>query len=152
MTPVKDVMLPIRLPAELKDMFQTLCKTRGVSVSSELRRLMAQEVSHAAMGISSPNRQKQAKNITQANPAKKTPIKKNIEPTVVENRKPSRCNDTDDMFDCVPAKPSQAPDSSGSFLIEMLNKEPESHLGLSSPVSANNRINKKRKKAKNSKK
>lgn len=95
MTQVKDIMLPIRLPAELKYMFQTLCKTRGVSVSAELRRLMIQEISQSAIGIIPEDGSPQVKKIT---PAKKKPIQKKVKPAIVENREPSRCNDTVDMF------------------------------------------------------
>lgn len=51
---VKDeTTLLIKLPPELKGAFQGLCKARGVSVSSELRRFMADQLNNATKGIGS---------------------------------------------------------------------------------------------------
>lgn len=46
-----ETTLLIKLPPELKASFQGLCKFRGVSVSEELRRFMADEVSGTAHGM-----------------------------------------------------------------------------------------------------
>lgn len=46
-----ETTLLIKLPPELKASFQGLCKFRGVSVSAELRRFMADEVSKTADGM-----------------------------------------------------------------------------------------------------
>lgn len=46
-----ETTLLIKLPPELKASFQGLCKFRGVSVSAELRRFMADEVSKTAHGM-----------------------------------------------------------------------------------------------------
>lgn len=95
MAAVKDVMLLVRMPPELKGSFQGLCKARGVSVSSELRRFMADQVSGAATGMTTEDK---------APKAKKTISSK--KPSVVKNRESSRCNDTGDMFDVEYEKPS----------------------------------------------
>lgn len=50
--PKKDeTTLLIKLPPELKASFQGLCKFRGVAVSVELRRFMADEVARTAEGM-----------------------------------------------------------------------------------------------------
>lgn len=46
-----ETTLLIKLPPELKASFQGLCKFRGVSVSAELRRFMADEVAGTAHGM-----------------------------------------------------------------------------------------------------
>jgi hypothetical protein len=46
-----ETTLLIKLPPELKASFQGLCKFRGVSVSEELRRFMADEVTGTAHGM-----------------------------------------------------------------------------------------------------
>lgn len=46
-----ETTLLIKLPPELKASFQGLCKFRGVAVSAELRRFMADEVSKTAQGM-----------------------------------------------------------------------------------------------------
>ena len=96
----KDVMLPIRMPSELKDLFQILCKSRNATASSEIRRLMAEEVASAAMDISLANTR---------SPKRKAPLPKkptnSIQPKV-ENRGSSRCDDTGDLFDESSEKPS----------------------------------------------
>ena len=46
-----ETTLLIKLPPELKASFQGLCKFRGVSVSAELRRFMADEVANTAHGM-----------------------------------------------------------------------------------------------------
>jgi uncharacterized protein (DUF2384 family) len=51
-----DTTMLIKLPAELKGSFQGLCKARGVNVSEELRRFMADEVTSAAEGMRSSDR------------------------------------------------------------------------------------------------
>lgn len=54
MTKIKnsdETTLLIKLPPELKASFQGLCKFRGVSVSAELRRFMADQVAGTAHGM-----------------------------------------------------------------------------------------------------
>ena len=46
-----ETTLLIKLPPELKASFQGLCKFRGVAVSAELRRFMADEVAKTAEGM-----------------------------------------------------------------------------------------------------
>lgn len=48
---MSETTLLIKLPPELKASFQGLCKFRGVSVSAELRRFMADEVASTAHGM-----------------------------------------------------------------------------------------------------
>lgn len=51
MTKANETTLLIKLPPELKASFQGLCKFRGVAVSAELRRFMADEVMNTAKGM-----------------------------------------------------------------------------------------------------
>ena len=51
-----ETTLLIKLPPELKASFQGLCKFRGVSVSAELRRFMADEVSRTAHGMTTKDK------------------------------------------------------------------------------------------------
>lgn len=54
MTKIKnsdETTLLIKLPPDLKASFQGLCKFRGVSVSAELRRFMADEVAKTTTGM-----------------------------------------------------------------------------------------------------
>ena len=51
-----ETTLLIKLPPELKASFQGLCKFRGVSVSEELRRFMADEVSKTARGMTTSDK------------------------------------------------------------------------------------------------
>ena len=53
MTKPNETTLLIKLPPELKASFQGLCKFRGVAVSAELRRFMADEVFKTAEGMTS---------------------------------------------------------------------------------------------------
>lgn len=53
-----ETTLLIKLPPELKASFQGLCKFRGVSVSAELRRFMADEVAKTADGMTTRDNQK----------------------------------------------------------------------------------------------
>lgn len=46
-----ETTLLIKLPPDLKASFQGLCKFRGVSVSAELRRFMADEVAKTTKGM-----------------------------------------------------------------------------------------------------
>lgn len=77
-----ETTLLIKLPPELKASFQGLCKFRGVSVSAELRRFMADEVANTAHGMTTkptdalqtsltpkriPTQRKSYKNAVQAN-------------------------------------------------------------------------------------
>ena len=52
-----ETTLLIKLPPELKASFQGLCKFRGVSVSAELRRFMADEVAKTADGMTTRDNQ-----------------------------------------------------------------------------------------------
>ncbi len=51
-----ETTLLIKLPPELKASFQGLCKFRGVSVSAELRRFMADEVANTAHGMTTSDK------------------------------------------------------------------------------------------------
>lgn len=53
-----ETTLLIKLPPELKASFQGLCKFRGVSVSAELRRFMADEVASTAHGMTTRDKPK----------------------------------------------------------------------------------------------
>lgn len=53
-----ETTLLIKLPPELKASFQGLCKFRGVSVSAELRRFMADEVAKTAHGMTTTDNPK----------------------------------------------------------------------------------------------
>lgn len=79
-----ETTLVIRLPSDLKGSFQGLCKARGVSVSEELRRFIADSISNAAIGMTTRDRMP-LPNVT----------KKAISD---KNRGSSRCNSTSDMF------------------------------------------------------
>jgi hypothetical protein len=75
MTKIKnsdETTLLIKLPPELKASFQGLCKFRGVSVSSELRRFMADEVAKTADGMTTKDKPKNVINARQvaSNPSK----------------------------------------------------------------------------------
>ena len=85
MTKIKnsdETTLLIKLPPDLKASFQGLCKFRGVSVSAELRRFMADEVAKTTKGMTTkptdapqtpltpkriPTQRKSYKNAVQAN-------------------------------------------------------------------------------------
>lgn len=81
-----DTTMLIKLPSDLKGAYQGLCKARGVSVSEELRRFMADEVKASTKGIA-----------TDSKPSK-MPLKD----------KPTRCDKTPDMFETSQNAP-QAP-------------------------------------------
>lgn len=51
MTKQDETTLLIKLPPELKAAFQGLCKARGVPVSVELRRFMADELANTVKGM-----------------------------------------------------------------------------------------------------
>lgn len=51
MTKKDETTLLIKLPPELKAAFQGLCKARGVPVSVELRRFMADELANTVKGM-----------------------------------------------------------------------------------------------------
>lgn len=67
----------MRLPPELKDLYQALCKSRGVTVSDSLRKFMIEEIGRATEPLNTPKRapkpkkaakpQKQAKKTHKAN-------------------------------------------------------------------------------------
>lgn len=65
-----ETTLVIRLPSDLKGSFQGLCKARGVSVSEELRRFIADSIANAATGMTTQDRQ------PSSNVAKKAVIRK----------------------------------------------------------------------------
>ena len=67
-----ETTLLIKLPPELKASFQGLCKFRGVSVSAELRRFMADEVANTADGMTTKDKPKNVINARQvaSNPSK----------------------------------------------------------------------------------
>lgn len=55
-----ETTLLIKLPPELKASFQGLCKFRGVAVSVELRRFMADEVARTAEGMTTHDKPSKA--------------------------------------------------------------------------------------------
>lgn len=95
--------LLLRLPVELKGSFQGLCNARGVSVSEELRRFMADEVASAAMGMTTKDRPS-AKPV-----AKKIPVVRasKSKASVKKQGNPTKCDKTDDMFVSQSPKTSQ---------------------------------------------
>ena len=106
---VDDVTLILRLPPDLKGSFQGLCKARGVSVSEELRRFMADSIAAAALGMTT-------KDLTVKSNA---PVKL---PTSKKNRGSSRCDDTNDLF--LTAKtPSKAHTSSKGRKVVVRDKK-----------------------------
>ena len=70
-----ETTLLIKLPPELKASFQGLCKFRGVAVSAELRRFMADEVAKTAEGMTTHDKPLNA------------PQARSIVPKVVSTRK-----------------------------------------------------------------
>lgn len=96
-TQIHDVMMPIRLPSDLKGLFDGLCKSRGVSVSSEVRRLMAEEVLTSTLsqvdGIEFMPKPKPIKTIRK--PRTKTPST----PATADKTVTPRCDKTPDFFD-----------------------------------------------------
>lgn len=61
-----ETTLLIKLPPELKASFQGLCKFRGVTVSAELRRFMADEVAKTADGMTTRDNQNAIKQPSKA--------------------------------------------------------------------------------------
>ena len=86
--------LLLRLPIDLKGSFQGLCNARGVSVSEELRRFMADEVASAALGMTTNDRPRN-KTIAKKIPVVKASVKRPSAPVV--NKAP-KCDRTEDMF------------------------------------------------------
>lgn len=66
----EDTTLVIRLPSDLKGSFQGLCKARGVSVSEELRRFIADSIANSTTGMTTRDRQ------PSSNASKKAVIRK----------------------------------------------------------------------------
>lgn len=88
--------LLIKLPVGLKSSFAGLCSGRGVSVSEELRRFMADELVSAVSDMASKDR------ITNSPTPKKIPVvrasKKRSKAAVTDNND-KKCDSTADMFD-----------------------------------------------------
>lgn len=87
--------LLIKLPVGLKSSFAGLCSARGVSVSEELRRFMADELVGAVSGMATQDRIREdvPPKVTQA-------VKKTTRQTKAKSDdQPNRCDETDDMFD-----------------------------------------------------
>lgn len=89
-----DTTLLLRLPIDLKGSFQGLCNARGVSVSEELRRFMADEVASAAIGMTTNDRPKN-KTVPKKIPVVKASRKRSSAPVT---NKPTKCDMTQDMF------------------------------------------------------
>lgn len=87
--------LLLRLPIDLKGSFQGLCNARGVSVSEELRRFMADEVASAALGMTTNDRPRN-KTVAKKIPVVKASVKQSSAP--VANKAP-KCDRTEDMFE-----------------------------------------------------
>lgn len=87
--------LLIKLPVGLKSSFAGLCSARGVSVSEELRRFMADELVGAVSSMATHDRTRE--NV----PPKETqPVKKTTKQTKAKaDDQPTRCDETNDMFD-----------------------------------------------------
>lgn len=87
--------LLIKLPVGLKRSFAGLCNARGVSVSEELRRFMADELVSAVSGMATQDRS------TQNVPLKATRAVKKMtkQAKVKTDDQPTRCDETNDMFD-----------------------------------------------------
>lgn len=63
----------MRLPPELKDLYQALCKSRGVTVSDSLRKFMIEEIGRATEPLNTPKRAPKPKKATKTQKqAKKT--------------------------------------------------------------------------------
>lgn len=88
---VNDVMMPIRLPSDLKGAFDGLCKARGVSVASEVRRLMAQEVLNTTLEQIAPEYSAPKSKPTRT--ARKVKTAETSETSVT-----ARCDKTPDFF------------------------------------------------------
>lgn len=68
-----DATIIMRLPPELKDYYQALCKSRGVTVSDALRTFMIDEVKRSIEPLDTPKRAPKAKKATKPHkPAKKS--------------------------------------------------------------------------------
>lgn len=87
--------LLLRLPVDLKGSFQGLCNARGVSVSEELRRFMADEVASAALGMTTNDRSRN-KTVAKKIPVVKASVKQSSAPVA---NKAQKCDRTDDMFE-----------------------------------------------------
>lgn len=87
--------LLIKLPVGLKSSFAGLCSARGVSVSEELRRFMADEIVRAVSGMATQDRTKE-----DVPPKATQPVKKMTRQTKAKaDDQPTRCDETNDMFD-----------------------------------------------------
>lgn len=93
---VDDERLLIRLPSELKGLFQWLCQSRGVTVSEELRRFMADEVAKSTQGMTTKERRLNSVIAPKKIPAVKKPTKQTKAKSADQ---PTRCDETNDMFD-----------------------------------------------------
>lgn len=61
-----DATIIMRLPPDLKDLYQALCKSRGVTVSDSLRTFMADEINRAIELPDTPTRKPRPKKATKA--------------------------------------------------------------------------------------
>lgn len=90
-----ETTLLIKLPRDLKTAFAGLCSGRGVSVSEELRRFMADELVSAVSGMATQDRTKE-----DVPPKATQAVKKMIRQTKAKaDDQPTRCDETNDMFD-----------------------------------------------------
>ncbi len=87
--------LLIKLPVVLKSSFAGLCSARGVSVSEELRRFMADELVGVTSGMATQDRAREDV------PPKATQVVKKTTRQTKANAddQPTRCDETNDMFD-----------------------------------------------------
>lgn len=81
--------LLVKMPPELKDSFQALCKSRGAYMADELRWFMANEVIKATTGMSASDIER----------VRRTPTVTTKETSGSIDRSSSRCTDTADLFD-----------------------------------------------------
>lgn len=61
-----DATIIMRLPPDLKALYQALCKSRGVTVSDSLRMFMIDEISRATEPPDTPKRTPKPKKATKA--------------------------------------------------------------------------------------
>lgn len=142
-----ETTLLIKLPPELKGAFQGLCKARGVTVSAELRRFMADQLAGTTEGISSADKGVDDSRLLTPRLIKTTRKKTFSSSVVADESNPIRCDSTPDMFDddqdCVTRAFNK---TYGRGQPEKKKNPVGGNLGLSSPISKTRTAVKKRKK------
>lgn len=72
-----DATIIMRLPPDLKALYQALCKSRGVTVSDSLRMFMIDEISRATEPLITPKRAPKPKKATKPHKSAKKSHKVN---------------------------------------------------------------------------